>query len=244
MAKRDFANVHSPAKKKPYGKSGLSAAMAAVSLLLTAVVGFSSGYMTGDKQNASPKLQAENKALKQQVSDLNGQIASLNTQLQTQMAMAEKNISRAKHRPNATQQVGDLTFYSSLPKQKVMPSPLGDEASQSTPQNAAKRNIHKNKPLQTHSPAQLSDSMAKPGTSAMASYRLQLASYIRRSDAEGFVNRLMKSGLSAQVNEKVVEGVGVRYRVVMGPFHGLAAAEAAHSDAREKMNVDGLLLRE
>jgi len=225
MAKRDFAKVHSPAKKKPHGKNGIPAAMAAVSLLLTAVVGFSGGYMTGEQQNAPQKLKSENNELKQKLTEQSKQLDSLNKQLQS--LNSEQHKTQAKPHPNATQQVGDLTFYSSLPKQKVMPAPLGDSASA-----VAGKTAHRTSP-QVHQNA-----------SDMAEYRLQLGSYIRRSDAEGFVNRMLKWGLAAQVNEKTVEGVGVRYRVLMGPFNGLAAAEAARSDAREKLHVDGLLLRE
>ncbi len=238
MAKRDFAKVQSQAKNKQSGKDGMPAAMAAISLLLTAVVGFSGGYMTGEKQNAPQKLKLENNNLKQQLAEKTQLLNSLNAQLKNQREIAEANKTQAKHHPDALQQVGDLTFYNTLPKQKVMPSPLGDAAPM--PTGNATKHASSHAVLQQDS----SSPQARHKSLDMAEYHLQLGSYIRRSDAEGFFNRLAKAGLAAQVNKKMVKGIGVRYRVIMGPFYGLAAAEAARSDAREKLNVDGLLLRE
>jgi len=244
MAKRDFAKVQSQAKSRGNG-SGTSAAMAAVSLLVTAGIAFSVGYLAADRPLAPDALKTENSGLKTQLAEKNRLFISLQEQVVSLQAAVDKRPAK-KQQQAATQRVGDLTFYSSLPKQKVMPSPLGDTgpaAKMRAPppsHNDSQHNSHKKQPQTL--PAGPDKVGAEAATASW--YRLQVASYIRRSDAEGFFNRLAKAGLVAQIREKMVDGIGVRYRVVMGPYRGLAAASAAKSQLREKLNIDGLLLRE
>ncbi len=251
MAKRDFAKVQSQAKSG--GNSRKPVVMTAISLLFTAAVAFSAGNMAGNKQNSPDTLNVENNRLKMQLAEKNQQLIALQEKVASLQAAADKRPAK-KPQQNATQWVGDLTFYSSLPKQNVMPSPLGDTGPaakmKAAPQAVLRAPAH-NKPSQPSLPSEsralAGNPMSEKGGAATANrtaYRLQVASYIRRSDAEGFFNKLAKAGLSAQVREKMVDGIGVRYRVVMGPYRGLAAASAAKSQLREKLNIDGLLLRE
>jgi len=205
----------------------------------------------GNKQNSPDALKTENNGLKTQLTEKKQQLIALQKKVASLQAAADKRPAK-KPQQNATQRVGDLTFYSSLPKQKVMPSPLGDTgpAAKMRAPTPSHNTLHKKQPHT--SPVRSGDiggniGVKKDGSTAATTaslYRLQVASYIRRSDAEGFFNRLAKAGLVAQIREKMVDGIGVRYRVVMGPYRGLAAASAAKSQVREKMNIDGLLLRE
>jgi len=255
MAKRDFAKVQSQAKSG--GNSRKPVVMIAISLLFTAAVAFTAGNMMGNKQNSPDALKTENNGLKTQLTEKKQQLIALQEKVASLQVAVDKRPAK-KPQQNATQRVGDLTFYSSLPKQKVMPSPLGDTGPAAKMKAAPRASLHvpshkplHNKPPQSSLPSEsrelVGNHMGENGGAAaanMTSYRLQVASYIRRSDAEGFFNRLAKAGLVAQIREKMVDGIGVRYRVVMGPYRGLAAASAAKSQVREKMNIDGLLLRE
>ncbi|MDQ6986248.1 MAG: SPOR domain-containing protein [Mariprofundaceae bacterium] len=249
VKKRDFAKVQSQVKSRP-ASSGMSAAMAVVSLLVTAGVAFSVGYLAVDRSASPNTLTSENSELKMQLTEKNKQLIVLQQQVATLQATADKQ-SAKKPQQDATQRVGDLTFYSSLPKQKVVPSPLGDTGPAAkmnvAPHQPSHGTLHKKLP-QPSLPSVAGDIggnvEVNNGEATASMYRLQVGSYIRRSDAEGFLNRLAKAGLSAQVHKKMVDGIGVRYRVMMGPYRGLAAASAAKSLVREKLNIDGLLLRE
>jgi len=220
MAKRDFAHVQSQVQKKNSGS--MSAAMAAVSLLLTAILAFSGGYIAGDRHNSTDTLQAEKAALQSTVEQRQKHIAELEQRLAASLEREKPAAKKA-----AADRVGDLTFYRELPKQKVMPSPLYD--------------AH---PAANHAKRQKGAAAHAETASPVTSYRLQVGSFIRRSDAEGLINRMAPTGLNSAISEAQVAGMGTRYRVFAGPFTGMAAAEGAKSLVREKLNITGLLIRE
>ncbi|MDX8392259.1 MAG: SPOR domain-containing protein [Mariprofundaceae bacterium] len=251
MAKRDFAKSQSQAENgRSAKKRHPPAAMVVISLLLTAGIAFMAGNMFGDQKNTpSDALKSENNGLKTQLSEQHRQLMIAQEKLALLQADADKE-RQGKQQPEASKQVGDLTFYSVLPKQKVMPAPLGDTgpaAKMSAPPHTPAAHTSSQHKL----PSSLPSGQADAGVATEArrsanisTYHLQVGSYIRRSDAEVFLNRLAAKELSAQIREKEIAGIGRRYRVVMGPFAGLAAAEAVKSQVREQLNMNGLLLRE
>ena len=241
MAKRDFAQLQTPAKK-PESRT-TPAVMAGVSLVFTAVLAFSGGYMVGDTRNASDTLKAEKAALQDRVGALQKHVDELETQLAK---------SREKPKPptpkDAAERVGDLTFYSELPKQQVMPSPLGDTGPAAVQQHRGEDiEAYANLPPPVREP-KAAQGAAAPASGAAgsptASYRVQAGSFIRRSDAEGLLNRMALAGIKAKVSQAQVPNVGTRYRVFTASVTGMAEAEGLKSLLRDKLGIEGLLMRE
>ena len=241
MAKRDFAHVQSQVKKGG-GKEKMSAAMIAVSLIFTAVLAFFGGYMAGDRQNSTIVLQNEKATLQTNLIAQEKRIVELEQRLAASLEREKPAAKKA-----AAERVGDLTFYSELPKQKVMPSPLGDTgpaARQSKGAEALELRAAITRAGIRSVEKKTGESAGGDAGNALASYRLQVGSFIRRSDAEGLLNRMALAEVKAMISEAQVAGVGTRYRVYTGPHVGLAEAEGAKSLVREKLKITGLLLRE
>jgi len=249
VAKRDFAHVHTPVKKKS-GKGHPAAAMAGISLLLTAILAFTGGYMVGDTRNSTLALQSEKEVLQTRVEGLQKHVAELEQQLASSLEREKPAAKKA-----AADRVGDLTFYSALPKQKVMPSPLGDTG-------PAAVQKHRGEDIEAYADlpppasrvrlAATVHPVVKQGTgdtaggagSATASYRLQVGSFVRRSDAEVLLNRMALAGIKATVREAQVPNLGTRYRVFTASYSGMAEAEGAKALLHEKLGINGLLMRE
>jgi len=238
MAKRDFAHVQSQVKKGG-GKEKMSAVMIAISLIFTAVLAFFGGYMAGDRQNSTIVLQNEKAALQTNLVAQEKRIVELEQRLAASLEREKPAAKKA-----AADRVGDLTFYSELPKQKVMPSPLGDTGPAARQSKGAEALEVRAAITRAGIRSVEKKNAGGDATNTLASYRLQVGSFIRRSDAEGLLNRMALAGVKAMVSEAQVAGVGTRYRVYTGPHIGLAAAEGAKSLVREKLKITGLLLRE
>ncbi|OIQ01763.1 MAG: hypothetical protein COS82_11145 [Zetaproteobacteria bacterium CG06_land_8_20_14_3_00_59_53] len=250
MAKRDFAQVHTPAKNRKRESSSMSAAMAGVSLLFTGILAFTGGYMVGHTNNSTDTLQAEKSALTTQIEGLQKQVGDLQQQLAASLEREKPAAKKA-----AAERVGDLTFYSELPRQKVMPSPLGDTGPAAEQQHRGEDiEMYSDLPppvREQEAPQTLAsvERQANAATSTAAGspdavYKLQVGSFVRRSDAEVLLDRMALAGIRATVSEAQVPNLGTRYRVFTTTFTGMAEAEGAKSLLREKLGIEGLLMRE
>jgi len=237
MAKRDFAQVQAQVKKKPV-TGRLPAVMTAVSLLFTAILAFSGGYMAGNTQNSTHALQAEKVQLQTRIEGLEKHISGLEQQLAASLEREKPAAKKA-----AAERIGDLTFYSELPKQKVMPQPLGDTGPAAV--QSGGEESHEGHAAISKLTSQASDGHTDNNPVAdMATYRLQVGSFVRRSDAEVLLNRMALAGIKATVSEAQVSSMGTRYRVFTAAYTGMAEAEGAKSQLKEKLGINGLLMRE
>jgi cell division septation protein DedD len=183
-------------------------------------------------------LQKEKAALQDQLLAQEKRIVELEERLAASLEREKPAAKKA-----AAERVGDLTFYSELPKQKVMPSPLGDTGP-AAKQSKGAEVLEQRAAITRAGNRSIEKKAGGDASIALASYRLQVGSFIRRSDAEGLLNRMALAGVKAMVSEAQVAGVGTRYRVYTGPHVGLAAAEGAKALVYEKLKIKGLLLRE
>lgn len=251
MAKRDFAQIHTPVKKRG-GSKPMPAVMAGISLLFTAALAYTSGYMVGHTNNSTDTLQAEKAALQTRIEGMDKQMVDLQQQLDASLEREKPAARKA-----AAERVGDLTFYNELPKQKVMPSPLGDTGPAAVQQQRGEdMEAYANLPPPVREPklaavhdtriaSQQTAGIAQGATgSPSAVYKLQVGSFIRRSDAEVLLRRMALAGIKASLSEAQVPNMGVRYRVFTKSFTGMAEAEGAKSMLREKLGINGLLMRE
>lgn len=250
MAKRDFAQVQSPPKAE---NGHTSAIMVGLSLLLAAILAFGGGYMVGSMQDSTGTLQAEKRTLQEQSGTQQKRIG----ELEKQLAVLQQQKNEAKKQ--ASDQVGDLTFYSKLPKQKVTPPPLGDTGPPAVPEQHGENvdqyadipppQDHSRMPIAPPKPSATQKGVATTGTvqasqAALPKFSLQLASYARRSDAEALLVRMQKIGIKGSISEVNVAGTGVRYRVIAGPYAGMAEAEGVRATVRQKLGINPMLRRD
>jgi len=254
VAKRDFAHVHTPVKQKGSSKP-MPALMLGVSLLFTGILAFGGGYMVGHTNNSTETLQAEKAALQMRIEALQKETGELQEKLVASLERAKPAAKKA-----AAERVGDLTFYSELPKQKVMPSPLGDTGPAAVQKQRGEDvemyadlppPVREQKAPQTVASVERQANAASlPASASPAAgspdvvYKLQVGSFIRRSDAEVLLNRMALAGIKATVSEAQVPNMGTRYRVFTTSVTGMAQAEGIKSLLREKLGINGLLMRE
>jgi len=220
MARKDFAKVQAP-QLDPRGAGNMRTLLVVAGMLIIVGGSFSGGFMLGEQQG---QAQAEHAGKQHLLDEIKKQRHELNS--------LKKTAAKKKNNPdNAERQIGDLTFYNTLPNQKVDPAPLD------TSQDKGR---HANRvPTSQHKLPQL-----KKQSEPMGIFKLQLGSYQREEDADGLKERLKKKGFHGVVEQTMVSGLGLWFRVYTGPYPNTGMAEQARSAIQAKMHITGLLLRE
>jgi len=163
----------------------------------------------------------------------------------------------------STTQVGDLTFYNELPRQSVKPSPLH---ATDMPEKRGAMHISIHKPsastlemrkmiakemqqstkndvnLETPKLAPNSTSMHASG-SKKQKFILQVASFQKQADANGFLPKLMKQGFSPVIRRVKLANLGVWYRVYVIGYNSKDAANKAKETMKKSMNITALILK-
>ncbi len=215
MARKDFAKVQAP-QLDTQGAGNMRAILVVAGLLIVVGGSFIGGFMLGEKQG---QAQAEHEGKQQLLSEIKKQQHELET--------LKKKAENKKHNPDKNEtQVGDLTFYNTLPNQKVAPAPL--DISQDKTNHAIRHRLaHQRK-------------QSEP----TGIFKLQLGSYQREEDADALKERLKEKGFQGVVEQTMVSGLGLWFRVYTGPYSNSKIAEQARSKIQTKMHITGLLLRE
>lgn len=247
MAERDFAQVSAqvevvrPEDVRPIGSKKMTLFAIAVVILVAAgfAGGFKFGYITGEE------------------AALGESKARLVAQLEVQKQELERLRREAKARVSevSTTQVGELTFYNELPKQSVEPAPLGESDSASPvvetlveeataveadPEMLLQQIIENELKQRGGSKRAVN---AKAATDSENSYYVQAASFKDESDATRFLAKLQGVSLPAKIRRVDVATIGVRYRVVVGPYPTRQQADASNFELKSKMNVTGLVVK-
>jgi len=221
MARKDFAEVQAP-QLDARGAGNMRSILVVAGMLIVVGTSFIGGFMLGEKQG---KAKAEYAGKQHLLDEIKKQRHELDT--------LKKTAENQKRNPDkAKTQVGDLTFYNTLPNQKVAPAPLG------TPQS---KTSHKNKvtDIIRHELAHQGAQSGSTGT-----FKLQLGSYQHREDAENLKALLKKNGFQGVIEKTMVPELGAWFRVYTGPYPNSRMAEQVRTQVQAKMHITGLLLRE
>ncbi len=242
MADRDFAHVQATVKpdESVPGVSGLRAILLAVGMVSAVIMSFVGGYWLGGRQGHESAVVATKARLEAQL-----QAQTKELQMLRQQA---RNKAKALTDISPTTEVGDLTFYTDLPKQSVKPQPLSQPvASPEMPSSPATTSL----PGQ---PAAASSKMVSsiiqrelerkpPDASAAGSYYVQAASFQDANVAAGMQSKLQAAGFASRIQRADVAGRGTWYRLQVGPYASHEAADAARLALGKKMHMQGIVIR-
>ncbi len=238
MAKRDYAKVQAPSKSDSKANTSV---LPAIAVVVVAVVCFAGGYWLGGEKATNNISHVGKSDMNKIQAKLDAEVAGSRLlqvkidELQDQVDLLQKRAKQGAHT-----KVGDLRFYSELPKQSVTPAPVSE--SKPAQARAMDRSVHDGMPEDppaTHKTSAVPDSV-DPGAE---SYKVQIASFKTRGDAANMQKKLNKAGLSSFVRTVDLDGKGQWFRVFAGPYADKDTARDAVKDIQNKVNIRGLLVR-
>ena len=241
MARRDFAEAGarqaSSKRSKGGGTDQLRNMLLVTGILLVVAGSFAGGFWLGKGHPAQQAGSISKEARDQLLAEIQKQQQEL-TALKAKFKKQQGDKS-----PAASDQVGDLTFYNSLPKQAVTPAPMTRSPTASSKQ-FSKGKGDTGAPMGEAIQQELNASAGSaPAPSSRGNFRVQVGSYQRRSDADELAARFRQAGIPSRVEETQVPELGAWYRVYLGPYASRAEAEATIKSVQQRMHITGLLLR-
>lgn len=205
-----------------------------VGILLVVTGSFVGGFWLG-KGHPSRQTGSISKEARDQL------LAEIQKQQQELTALKAKfKKQQGEKAPAASDQVGDLTFYNSLPKQAVTPAPM--TRSPTAPNKQFSKGKGDAGPPMGDAIQQELNASGK-SASVGGKFRVQVGSYQQRSDADQLAARFRQAGIPSRVEETQVPELGAWYRVYLGPYTSRAEAEATIKVVQQRMHITGLLLR-
>lgn len=256
MADRDFAQLQ--ATVKPAGSasvmSGLKVVLLVVGIFSVVIMGFVGGYWLGSHQGRESAVVAAKARLQAQLDAQKKELDALRQQ-------AQKNAAKTPGNTPPTMEVGDLTFYTDLPKQSVNPQPLSQPV---TPTDTAPPAAQP-QPAPSSQPAvSPSSSPATNGSDKMvasiiqreldrkplatnpggaASFYVQVASFRDTNESATTRQKLQAAGFASRIQKADVPGRGTWYRLQVGPYASRDAASAAQTDLAKRLHMQGIVVR-
>jgi cell division protein FtsN len=261
VADRDFAKLQAAARPPVAGMSRLRTASLVVAIVTVVIGGFVGGYWLGKRQGHETAESEARAALVAQIQEQKQELAVLRRQQAEDKAKAKADVGVL---PNTD--VGDLTFYTDLPKQPVKPEPLSQPVSKPTMTAAGTAAVAAAaaaaKPAQpAHTPAQPAATPAAPApgsgkvqavirralagrAAATQGYYVQVASFRDTQSAARVRAKLTAIGLDSALKPARIPGRGTWYRLQVGPYGSQHDAEAVRIDIEQKMRIKGLIVHE
>jgi len=241
MADRDFASeAVGDIPSRSRRRTGL---IIVLLFILFALAGsFGSGFWMGMQYNNKT---AAKTATGENTSKMKARLEMLEGEVKRYEREAKEREAAIK---NATAAVGDLTFYKDLPEQAVTPAPLTQpsrpNAEPNTKPNAEKTPASKRKPdvssiIKRELAAEPGSGMTRPA----GKYLMQVGSFQRRSDAEELKQQLAGLRLAATVEQNIISGLGLWYRVYMGPYANRKDAEPDRAHVQSALHITGLIIK-
>jgi DedD protein len=259
VADRDFAQLQATVKadvSRASGASGLRAVLLVVGIFSVVIMGFVGGYWLGSRQGRESEVVAAKARLE----------AQLEAQQKELEALRQQAKSKAKSAADTspTTEVGELTFYTDLPKQSVKPQPLSQPlASPQMPSSIAPAPSPASSapPSSQPAPAPATEGSGKmmqsiiqrelarnPSASPAApakdgSYYVQVASFRDANEAAAMQRKLQGAGFTSRIQRADIPGRGSWYRLQSGPYPSHDAADAARIELGKKMHMKGIVIR-
>ncbi|MDQ7005079.1 MAG: SPOR domain-containing protein [Ghiorsea sp.] len=239
MGDKDFAKVETTHFEQGESQK-LSSKTAVITVTATtfAMVCFAIGFYMGEQQGLEGSKSNKHDEL---VSKLQNQQRELNT--------LKEDAEKWQQQEANTSQVGELTFYNELPKQSITPEPLGDQPQAvqgSVFLDKLEADLEKSKDDKHAKLAMernLEDVIKAQMKKTSRSFRIQVASFTRRKDAEKFLPTLQSLGISAEVQYIEIPNKGVYFRVYTRSFMKEKDAIHAQQLIKQKLKIVGLLIQ-
>ncbi len=235
MANRDFAK-EGVASTPPRAKRRTGLVIVLSFILFALAASFGGGFWMGMQYMRKEAALTEAKGRKDETAKLKARLEMMEADLRRYEQEAQAREAALK---SASSAVGDLTFYKDLPAQQVAPKPLVQPAGKNekgTPPVAARSGVASIirqemavKPAGKHEPA--------------GRYRLQVGSFQRHGDAEELKQQLAGLKLDATIEQNVVPGLGLWYRVLLGPYASPEAAEPDKALIQSRLHITGLVIK-
>jgi len=222
MARKDFAKVQA-SRSEGYDMRNMRSTFVVAGILAIVGISFIGGVMLGEKQGMEKAEYAGKQRLLQRLDKQRHELDTLKKTNEAQKHQAARSETR----------VGDLTFYNTLPNQKVAPAPLPG-TSQSIPgHEKAVTDIIRHE-------------LVRRGvqSASAGAFKLQVGSYHRKVDADNLKARFRQQGFQAVVEQATVPGMGLWFRVYTGPYANRGIAERARLRVQTTMHITGLLLHD
>lgn len=238
MGKKDFAHIKAPSRQEK--KTGLS--MLPFAIVAIAGFCFAAGYWIGTAQHDVKKATVSQKDVDVRQARLDAKTAEVNV-LQARIDALREQVSmwKGKAKQDAHSKVGDLQFYTDLPKQSVTPAPVVEPAKESG--QRVEPSPVKTEPHEFASDQGMAMPVAAEPQTAVTGFRIQIASFRSREDATALQSKLNKAGFRAYVQTVDLGGRGQWFRTYAGPYASKAEAEQRLPAIEAQMHMKGMLIR-
>jgi len=254
MAAQDFAQIEVSQVETEKPLTHVKTMVLTVLSVLLVLGTFMGGFWLGKKQGIETAA-GEDKA----------RLEKLLKEQKNEMKLLRQEAAKQKVMPEvSTTQVGDLTFYNELPSQPVKPTPLHatNTLGKSLPIHSS---THASSPStlemrkmiekEVHQPSKKNFKVVAPkqalhsvsmNDSRLKQHRfiLQVGSFQKPADADAFLPKLTKQGLSPMVRRVELPKLGVWYRVYITGYASKSAANKAKNSIKKSMNITALVLKE
>jgi len=242
MAEKDFANLDSGIfehENEPAPQS--KALLITILAVIFSIICFSAGFFMGEKRGLETNQGNKHQAL----------IEKLQVQ-QHELTTLKKDAEKWQQQEASTSRVGELTFYNELPKQSIVPEPLNPETSNISEQKL----INPSKKQKTVSDIVTDDTKDDLRTNeqklteiiqaqlrqSSRQFRVQVASFKQKKDAEHFTPKLAKIGISAEIQKVNLASLGEFYRVYSKSYTKQAKALQVKQLIKDKLQITGIIV--
>ncbi|MDX8380768.1 MAG: SPOR domain-containing protein [Ghiorsea sp.] len=240
MAERDFGQLDATKFEDVRPASSNKALFITILATVFAISCFTVGFYTGEKHGLESGKGNQHETLVSKLQNQKQELESL-----------RKEALNARQQEVRTSQVGELTFYNELPDQSINPEPLDAK-----PQVIAKPNstfldqleaeLKKDKQKKIadqQSSQKLEDIIKTQMQTTSRTFRIQVASFKEEQDAQQFLPRLERLGISAEVQRVKLGGLGVYYRVYSKSYMKEQDAMQAKELIKQKLFMTGILIQ-
>ncbi|PIP02641.1 MAG: SPOR domain-containing protein [Zetaproteobacteria bacterium CG12_big_fil_rev_8_21_14_0_65_54_13] len=236
MASKDFAHVKAPRRVEKKGSTPLLP----FAIIGIALLCFAAGYWVATEQNTKGSASQGDVNAKQVL--LDAKVAEINI-LQAKIDMLEERVAmwKSKAKQDAHSKVGDLQFYTDLPKQSVTPSPVVEPAK--APEQAVVASVVRAPVTPVRETQRQIKPVAADAGYTESGFRIQIASFRTMDDAVALQKKLRQAGFKVYVQTVDLGDKGQWFRAYGGPYASKTEAERQLPAIEAQVHLKGLLIR-